>query len=118
MIASTSWRSMMEQAGQDETYGAFVKELHRRIAAAGTQASFEVGSPALLYWPGVVIFVAGTLALAALTVRALLVEAYAGAAFVAAFLGLFLWQSGNYFWRNRPGTYRPDALPKELVPGG
>jgi hypothetical protein len=118
MIASTSWRSMLEQAGRDDAYGAFVKELHRRIAAAGTQASFEVGSPALLYWPGVVIFVAGTFALAALTVRALLVEAYAGAAFVAAFLGLFLWQSGNYFWRNRPGTYRPDALPKELVPGG
>jgi hypothetical protein len=71
----------------------------------------------LLYWPGLAIFAVGTLGLAALTVRALMVEAYAGAAFVAAFLGLFLWQSGNYFWRNRPSIYRPDALPKELVPG-
>jgi hypothetical protein len=116
-IASTSWRSLVEQGTQDDAYGAFVKELHRRIAAAGAPAAFEAGSAALLYWPGVVIFVAGTLALAALTVRALMVEAYAGAAFVGGFLGLFLWQSGNYFWRNRPGTYRPDALPKELVPG-
>jgi hypothetical protein len=117
-IASTSWRSLVEQGTQDEAYGAFIKELHRRIAAAGAQAAFEAGSPAMLYWPGLVIFAVGVLGLAALTVRALSVEAYAGAAFVAAFLGLFLWQSGNYFWRNRPGTYRPDALPKELVPGG
>jgi hypothetical protein len=91
--------------------------LHRRIATADAQAAFETGSPALLYWPGLAIFAVGTLGLAALTVRALMVEAYAGAAFVAAFLGLFLWQSGNYFWRNRPSIYRPDALPKELVPG-
>jgi hypothetical protein len=117
-IASTSWRSLVEQGAQDGAYAAFVKELHRRIAAAGAPAAFEAGSPAMLYWPGLVIFAVGTLGLAALTVRALMVGAYAGAAFVAAFLGLFLWQSGNYFWRNRPGTYRPDALPKELVPGG
>ena len=38
--------------------------------------------------------------------------------FVAAFLALFVWQSGGYFKRNRPGRYRPDAPPKELVPGG
>ena len=117
-IASTSWRSLVEQGAQDDAYGAFVKELHRRIAASGAQAAFEAGSPPLLYWPGLAIFAVGALGLAALTVRALSAEAYAGAAFVAAFLGLFLWQSGNYFWRNRPGTYRPDALPNELVPGG
>jgi hypothetical protein len=39
----------------------------------------------------------------------------------AAFLasnGLFVWQSTSYFQRNRPGRYRPDALPAQLVPGG
>jgi hypothetical protein len=117
-IASTSWRSVVEQGAQDEAYGAFIRELHRRIAAADAQIAFDAGSPPLLYWPGLAIFAVGTLGLAALTVRALMVDAYAGAAFVAAFLGLFLWQSGNYFWRNRPGTYRPEALPKALVPGG
>jgi len=117
-IASTSWRSLVEQGAQDTEYGAFIKELHRRIAAAGAQPTLESGSPAWLYWPGFAIFAVGGAGLAALIVRALLVDAYAGAAFVAAFLGLFLWQSGNYFWRNRPGTYRPDALPKKLVPGG
>ena len=118
LIASSSWRSLVEQGTQDKAYGEFISELHRRIAAGDSQAVFETGSPALLYWPGLAIFVAGGLGMAALVVRALQVEEYTGAAFVGAFLGLFLWQSGNYFRRNRPGSYRPDALPKLLVPDG
>ena len=53
-----------------------------------------------------------------LIVRALDTGAYSGAAVVGAFFALFVWQSGTYFWRNRPGHYRPDALPTELVPNG
>jgi hypothetical protein len=30
--------------------------------------------------------------------------------------GLLVWQSGTYFKRNRPGRYRPDAVPNDLVP--
>ncbi len=124
-IASTSWRSLVEQVAQDQAYGAFIRELHRRIAAQHSlaqisfaQVSFETGSPAILYWPGLVVFVGVGLALAALTVRALQVGEFAGAALVGGFFALFMWQSGTYFQRNRPGTYRPDALPKDLVPGG
>jgi hypothetical protein len=137
-IVSTSWRSLVENAAQDEAYGAFVRELHRRIAAADhqdpfaqrspaqhlpaqhlpAQVSFEAGVPPMLYWPGLVVFAIVGLGLAALTVRALQVAQFAGAAVVGGFFGLFLWQSGGYFRRNRPGRYRPDALPKELVPGG
>jgi hypothetical protein len=115
-IASTSWRSMIEQTAQDRAYGAFVRELNARVARAGAAAAFETGTPAVLYWPGLVVFAAVTLALAALTVHALAVGAWAGAALVGGFLGLFLWQSGSYFRRNRPGRYRPDAPPKALVP--
>jgi len=32
------------------------------------------------------------------------------------FFALFAWQSGTYFRRNRPGRYRPDGLPRDLVP--
>jgi hypothetical protein len=120
-IGSTSWRSMVEQATQDRAYGAFIRELHRRIAAAHAQSSceqvsFETGSPAMLYWPGLAVFVGAASALAALTVRALQVGEWAGAAFVGGFFALFAWQSGTYFRRNRPGRYRPDALPRDLVP--
>jgi hypothetical protein len=118
VIASSSWRSLVEQEAQDRPYGAFVRALHRRLAAAGTTAAFETGSPAALYWPGLVMFAGVAVALAALTVRALQTGAYAGAALVGGFLALFLWQSGMYFRRNRPGRYHPDAVPKELVPDG
>jgi hypothetical protein len=120
-IASTSWRSLVEQGTQDQAYGAFISDLHGRIAAAHAPSacahvSFETGSPAIVYWPGLAVFVGAASALAALTFRALQVGEWAGAAFVGGFLGLFAWQSGTYFRRNRPGRYRPDALPPELVP--
>ena len=118
LIVSTSWRGLLEQAAQDTDYGAFVRELHRRIAGAGSPAAFDAGSPAIFYWPGAVVFLGVALALAALTVRALQIGPLAGAAVVGGFLALFLWQSGNYFWRNRPGRYRPEAVPDHLVPGG
>ena len=117
-IASTSWRSMVEQAAQDQAYGAFMRELHRRIAAAGAAPAFDRGSPALLYWPGLAVFVGVVAGFAVLIVQALDIGAYGGAAVVGAFFALFAWQGGTYFRRNRPGRYRPDALPKELVPDG
>jgi hypothetical protein len=117
-IASTSWRSIMEQERKDAAYAAFLVELHRRIAAAGARARFTTGSPAILYWPGLIVFAAASLAMAALTVRAIQIEAWEGAAVVGGLLALFLWQVGGFFRRNRPGTYRPDALPPDLIPRG
>ena len=31
---------------------------------------------------------------------------------------IFLWQIGTFFWRNRPGPYRPDAVPSVVLPRG
>jgi uncharacterized membrane protein YphA (DoxX/SURF4 family) len=114
-IASTSWRSMMEQERLNASYSAFVAELHRRIAAAETPAVFDAGVSPPVYWAGLVVYAAvgiGVLALIARTVQA---GAWSGAAVVAVFFVLFLW-NGNYFRRNRPGLYRPDALPPQLMP--
>ena len=93
-----------------------MSELSRRVGAAGGNTAFDTGSPAFLYWPGVVIFIGAALALAALAVRALSEQAWGGAAFIAAFFALFLYQAGNFFRRNRPGTFRPDAVPPLLLP--
>jgi hypothetical protein len=117
-IVSTSWRGLMEQAAQDAAYGGFVRELHRRLAAAGSAAAFDAGSPRVLYWPGVVLFAAAAAALMLLTVHALTTGAWTGAALVGGLGALLLWQSGAYFWRNYPARYRPDALPARLLPGG
>ena len=46
----------------------------------------------------------------------LLEAAWAGTAFVGAFLALSLWQLGGFFRRNRPGRYRADAPPGDLLP--
>jgi hypothetical protein len=115
-IASSSWRSMVEQERLDAAYAGFLTELHRRIAEKGARASFEAGSPPFVYWPGLVLFVVVSLALAALTVRALQAGATTGALFVAVFLAAFLWQAGTFFRRNRPGTYRPEAIPAAVLP--
>lgn len=116
-IASTSWRTIMEQERLDAPYTTFLTELNRRVGAAGGSPLLQTGSPPLLYWPGVVILVGVSLGLAALIVRAVQSEAWSGAAFVAAFLALFLWQAGSFFRRNRPGTYRADAVPAQVLPG-
>jgi len=63
-----------------------------------------------------VLFAAASLAIAALGVRALQQQAWSGAAFVAAFLALFLWQAGGFFRRNRPRLYRADAVPADIMP--
>ena len=115
-IASTSWRSVMEQERLDGAYRAFLTELNRRVGAAGGTPLLQTGSPALLYWPGLAVFIGVGLAVAALIVRALQTQAWSGAAFVAAFLALFLWQAGAFFRRNKPGVYRPDAVPAEVLP--
>ena len=118
VIASSSWKSIIEQEGQDRAYGAFIRELHRRIAASGARVAFEAGSSAIRYWLGLAVFVIVSLGLAVLTARALQSAAWPAAAIIGGMLCLFLWQSGNYFRRNRPGRYRPDALPEHVVPDG
>lgn len=116
LLASTSWKSMVEHERLDRAYAAFIAELHRRLAQAAPPARYEQGGSPLLYWPGVAVFAAILLGLAALTARALQAHATGGAVFIVAFFALSLWQGGNYFRRNRPRLYRPDRLPGELMP--
>ncbi|MFZ0057770.1 MAG: hypothetical protein WCD87_01965 [Pseudolabrys sp.] len=115
-IVSTSWKSMVEQERLDRSYSDFVRELHRRISKAVSSTRFERGTSPWIYWPGLAIFVTVALGLAGGAVQASHAGAYAGAAFVGAFLALYLWQTENFLRRNRPGTYRPEALPKEVMP--
>jgi hypothetical protein len=115
-IASSSWRTMVEMERLDAAYGDFIHELHRRMMAEGTRAKFETGSPVLLYWPGLAIVAAGTFAITVLLANALRFGDWKGAAILAGFLALFAWQGGTFFYRNRPGPYRPDAVPPQVLP--
>lgn len=115
-ISSTSWKSMIEQERQDAPYRAFLLALHEKLAEKGGKALLETGSPAILYWPGLAIFVALALGMAGLTVRGLQTGAYGGAAFVGGFFLLFMWQVGSFFRRNRPARYSANALRPEVLP--
>jgi hypothetical protein len=117
-IASASWRSMTEQQRQDGAYNGFIAELHRRIAAAGARAQFVAGMPAATYWLGVAVFAVIMVTMAGIVVRALQLSQWSGAGLIALFFVVFAYQLGNYFRRNRPGRYRPEALPRYAMPRG
>jgi hypothetical protein len=115
-IASTSWRSLVEQERLDAAYVSFVTELHRRIARAGATATFVSGMPLLLYGVGIAVYAGALLAFVALTTRALQVGEWTGAALIGGFFALFAWQVGDYLWHNRPGVYSPEAPPLNVLP--
>lgn len=117
-IISSSWKGMFEQERLDQPYSAFIAELHRRLIRAAAPVRYEQGTLPLKYWPALVVFVAIVLGLCALIVRGLQANELSGAAFIAGFLALLLWQGGVFFQRNRPGLYRPESLPAVLLPKG
>jgi hypothetical protein len=107
---------MVEQERLSEAYTAFLGELHRRMARSGTASSFETGVHPLHYWAAAAVFAGVTIGLAVLAVRTLMADVWGGAALIALFLAMFLWHGVNFLRRNRPGAYRPDALPPALIP--
>ena len=100
-IVSSSWKSLVEQERLDETYSAFVRELHRRITVVAAPVRFDGANP-LIYWPGLIVFVAVALGLAALIAHA------CGAALAAvAYCFLALWKFGNPFHPIDPADVMP-----------
>jgi hypothetical protein len=115
-IVSSSWKSMAEQVRLDSEYRAFITELHRRLLAAGTRARFDSGINPGAFWVGICVTVAAGLGLCGLIVRTMEAHAQTAALLAGIFLAVFVWYAANYFRRNRPGHYRPDALPELLLP--
>ena len=78
-IASTSWRSLVEQAAQDQDYGAFVRDLHARVRPrAGRRRSRPACRPCSIgraSWSSS----GWRRGFAVLTLRALELGAYSGA---------------------------------------
>lgn len=115
-IGSCSLKSVIEQPRHDVEYNAFLAELHRRLVPFRDEIQFQTGSPFLLYWIGVAVFTALCISAIGLIFRALQIEAWLGAAFVAGMLGIFLWQTGGFLRRNKPGVYTPDQIPAHALP--
>jgi len=116
VLYSTTRHTVSMVARQDGGYRAFIVELHRRLKASGSKAVLIAGINPLLYCAGVVLMALVGLSIAALFVRALWIGEWAGALFLAAFGGWFVWQIGGFMKRNRPRTYTFDALPMDVLP--
>jgi len=115
-IVSVSWRSMVSQQRLDAAYAGFITELHRRLAATGGRTQFSIGLPVVTYWVGIVVFSGVLLATAALVLRAVQVAQWSASAVIVIFFGVFAYQLGQYFYRNRPQRYRPDDIPAQVLP--
>jgi hypothetical protein len=115
-IKSTSWKSMVEVERQDAPYRDFILALHRHLIDAGAKPQYVRGVHPAIYWPGLALITVMMLGFIVLILRAIQTAAWAGGAFILAFLLLSVWQLGGYFRSNRPGSYRPDAVPREVLP--
>ena len=115
-ILSTTWQTVSLMAPQDHGYRAFITELHRRMAAAGSRATLTGGLPVPLYAAAIVMVGLLAIAMVGLLVRALAVGEWAGVLFLIGFAALFVWQIGGFIRRNRPIVYSFDHLPAALLP--
>ena len=115
-LYSTTWHSISTMVRQDEAYRAFIVELHCRLKAAGAKVFLVAGINPILYFAGLIAMALIALSIAGLFVRALWIGEFAGALFLVAFAGWFVWQIGGFMKRNRPRTYTLDALPDDVLP--
>jgi hypothetical protein len=115
-LFSTSWTTVTLMKPQDSDYRAFMTQLHRRLAEAGSKAELIGGLRPGLYQAGMAMLAVVAVSMTGLLLRALTTGEWAGALFLVGFAVLFGWQIGGFVRRNRPRRYGFDALPDELLP--
>jgi len=115
-ILSTTWQTVSLMTPQDHGYRAFIMELHRRMASAGSRAALSGGLTVNLYAAALLFLGLLGIAMAGLMTRALMTGEWSGALFLVGFAVLFAWQIGGFITRNRPIAYTFDRLPEELLP--
>ena len=116
-IASTSNRSLVTSEDHSVEYGAFVRELHDRIANSGANCRFEAGFAPWRWWPMAVIGAATVAGLGIVIVFSVASADFKTGTFILAMLGLLGWQMLPLIVRNRPRSYDPRHIPEEVLPG-
>ncbi|WP_420134701.1 hypothetical protein [Rhodopseudomonas sp.] len=115
-ILSTTWQTVALMAPQNDAYRAFIRELHRRMQAAGSHAELIGGLRPAIHTAALVLIALVAAAMTGLLARAVATGSWAGALFIAGFAALFGWQIGGFIRRNRPRRYGFDDLPTDLLP--
>lgn len=116
IVLSTSWKGFALVETQDDAYRDFIRALHGKLAAAGGGAVFHGGLRPVAYALATAVLTLVALALTALTARALASGSIAGALFLIALGGVFVWQIGGFMRRNKPCRYAAADPPPQLLP--
>jgi len=116
-VLSTTWQTVSLMTPQDHGYRAFITELHRRMAEAGSKAALIGGIGPVTYAAAVTMVALLAIAMAGLLARALATSEFTGALFLVAMAAWFAWTVGGFIKRNRPLSYSFDRLPDALLPG-
>jgi hypothetical protein len=115
-VLSTNWQTVSLMAPQDHDYRAFITELHRRMAEAGSKAVLIAGIGPKTYAAALAMLTFLAVSMIGLFARAVWTGEWYGALFLVGFAALFTWQIGGFVRRNRPRTYDFDRLPETLLP--
>jgi hypothetical protein len=115
-IVSASWAGIVALTPQNDSYRAFIEDLHQRIAAERSNVVCLAGLHPTAYAITVAVFAAVMIAVAALFVRALVTGEFIAAVFMAGFALWFGWNTGGLLTRNKPQRYDPASVPRQLLP--
>ncbi|MFG1200824.1 hypothetical protein V5F29_00325 [Xanthobacter aminoxidans] len=113
---SASRISLTGVRDQREDYAAFVRALHRALAASAAMPRCRGGYAPLRFWMMVAAGLAALGGLLAVFGFAILQQEWAFALFLGALGAFVVWPTAEMIWRNRPVTYTPEALPRHLLP--
>lgn len=115
-LHSVSARNIIDVTDLGSEYARFLRELHRRLAATGSNCICEAGFPAWRWWPSAIVAVLTLLAIVYIVLHGLFSGQFLIAGIVGGTGAWFLWQIWNIIMRNRPRRYHPDAIPEDVLP--
>jgi hypothetical protein len=115
-IISATWAGIVAMTPQNDSYRAFIAELHRRVAAEGRGVEYVAGLQPVAFAMAIVVYGAIAVAVATLVVRALVAGDVVAMLFLLAFIAWSGWYIGSWLMRNKPQRYEPQQIPSQLLP--
>ncbi len=113
---SLSWKSLIETERQNVDYVRFVRTLCARVEAASKDVTFEAGVSPFKHASMLVVGIGLIVALLATTVYAVSNGSWSTGMLAFALLAYLGWWLYDYLRRNRPKSFRADAIPALVLP--
>jgi hypothetical protein len=117
-FGSLSWKTYFEVDRQDTAYRAFVTDLVARAGAANPGVALVAGKARPICLAAAAVGGVTAVTMAGAIGWAVSNGSWALAGLATLFLVPFAWQAWGMAVRNRPGTFRSDAVPQALLPKG